>query len=109
MYSSQKQLADGGGFGPWRCGSGRRALTGEGGQAGAIVFGGCRACHFFIYIWGFATKELESFVPAYTSSCIFSEKLRRCWREGSYVGSRTLVFLVAVICCPGHMTTQKLI
>ncbi len=64
---------------------------------------------FYIYIWGFATKELESFVPAYTSSCIFSEKFRRCWREGSYVGSRTLVFLVAVICCPGHMTTQKLI
>ncbi len=32
--------------------------------------------NFFHYIWGLAAKEWESLVPAYTSSSIFSEKLR---------------------------------
>ncbi len=31
----------GGGFGPWRCGSGRRVLTAGVGRAGPAVFGGC--------------------------------------------------------------------
>ncbi len=31
---------------------------------------------FLDYIWGLAAKEWQSLVPAYTSSSIFSEKLR---------------------------------
>ncbi len=67
----------GGGFGPWRCGSGRRVLTAGVGRAGPAVFGGWGArCFFFFYIWGLAAKEWESLVPAYNSSSIFCEKLR---------------------------------
>ncbi len=64
--------ADGGGFGPLRCGSGRRALTGGGGRAEPAVFGGWGARRFLVDIWGLA----ESLVPAYTNSSIFCEKLR---------------------------------
>ncbi len=60
------------GFGPWRCGSGRRALTGGGGRAEPAVFGGWGARRFLVDIWGLA----ESLVPAYTNSSIFCEKLR---------------------------------
>ncbi|KAL0197527.1 hypothetical protein M9458_006067, partial [Cirrhinus mrigala] len=67
---------DGGGFGPCRCGSGRRALEGGGGRAGPKGFGGCGARRFLVDIWGLAAKEWESLVPAYTSSSIFCEKLR---------------------------------
>ncbi len=55
-----------------RCGSGRRALTGEGGGAEPAVFGGWGARRFLVDIWGVA----ESLVPAYTNSSIFCEKLR---------------------------------
>ncbi len=39
---------------------------------------------FLVDIWWLAAKEWESFVPAYTSSSIFCEKLKkwRCCREG---------------------------
>ncbi len=50
------RLFDGGGFGPWRCGSGLRALTGGGGRAGPAVFGGCGARCFLVDIWGLAAK-----------------------------------------------------
>ncbi len=65
-------MEEGLGFGPWRCGSGRRALTGGGGRAEPAVFGGWGARHFLVDIWGLA----ENLVPAYTNSSIFCEKLR---------------------------------
>ncbi len=39
---------------PWRCGSGRRALTGGGGRAEPAVFGGWGARRFLVDVWGLA-------------------------------------------------------
>ncbi len=57
----------------WRCGSGRRALTGELGQQSLVVVG---PAVFLVDIWGLAAKEWESLVPAFPGSYIFCEKLR---------------------------------
>ncbi len=91
--------ADGGGFGPLRCGSVRRALTGGGGRAEPAVFGGWGARlvfqlkkSFLVDIWGLA----ESLVPAYTNSSIFCEKLR-----SGDAGERDSVSGVRGIFCPG--------
>ncbi len=59
------------GLGPWCCGSSWRALTGGGGRAGPVVFGGWGALRFFVDIWGLAVKEFGPSIHR-----LFCEKLR---------------------------------
>ncbi len=96
----------GGGFGPWRCGSGRRVLTAGVGRAGPAVFGGWGARCFFFFISGGLQRRSGRVWSQHTTVLPFSVRsleVEMLEREIICLMSvaLALVFPVAVKCCPG--------